>query len=136
LVRLQALKVSQDRFRSDSEPLITAVDQALKEARAERRKRGLTFTSKKMWLSVAGVVTLLALVVVAAILYFSSHPSKSPGAVAIPSPLISATPTKEEVTSKTLDKATKDHPWVNSLGMKFVPVADTQVLFSIWDTRV
>jgi hypothetical protein len=43
LVNLQALKVSQDRFRSDSEPLITAVDQALKEARAERRKRGLTF---------------------------------------------------------------------------------------------
>ena len=37
LVRLQALKVSQDRFRSDSEPLITAVDQALKETRAERQ---------------------------------------------------------------------------------------------------
>ena len=35
-----------------------------------------------------------------------------------------------------LDNATKDHPWVNSLGMKFVLVADTQVLFSIWDTRV
>ena len=47
LVRLQALKVSQDRFRSDSEPLITAVDQALKEARAERRKRGLTSPVRK-----------------------------------------------------------------------------------------
>src|SRR5208282_4209096 len=106
LIRLQALKVSQDRFRSDSEPLLTAVGQALKEARAERRKRGLTFPGKRTWLSVVGVVTVLSLVAVAAI-YFSSHPSKpptrevavqpsaqptAPVAVAIPSPSISATP--------------------------------------------
>src|SRR5260370_39763231 len=43
---------------------------------------------------------------------------------------------REERAPRGLKKATKEQPWQNSLGMKFEPVAGTEALFNIWNTRL